>query len=291
MQCATTNRTQVTNLGVAERWASIVGGAALVSCGMKKGSVLGRSALAILGGDLIYTGLTGYTRYFKALGLKSSKTARSQSSAIPYQHGIRVDTAITIQKSREELFSFWRDLENLPRFMRHLHSVTRIDDRRSHWIAQGPGGKMLEWDAEIISEQLNERIGWRSLPGSDLSTAGSVHFKEAPGGRGTEVEIELQYVPPAGALGAAYAKLLGLDPADQIKDDLRRLKQMLETGETATIDGQAHGKDVLHRQERRVRPRRANRGAEDRVNAASEESFPASDPPSWNAHRPEEMVS
>ena len=290
MQGGTTNRTQVTNLGVAGRWASILGGVALVSCGVKKGSVLGRSALAILGGDLIYTGVTGYTPCFKALGLSPGKKVGDQSAPIPYQQGIRVDTAITIQKSREELFSFWRNLENLPRFMRHLHSVARIDDTRSHWIAQGPGGKMLEWDAEIINEQLNERIGWRSLPGSDLSTAGSVHFKEAPGGRGSEVAIELQYIPPAGALGAAYAKLLGLDPADQIKDDLRRLKQMLETGETATIDGQPHGKDVLHRQELRVRRRRASHAAVYKVNAASDESFPASDPPSWTA-QPEEMVS
>jgi uncharacterized membrane protein len=288
MQGPTTNPTQVTNLGLTERWASIFGGLALISYGVKKGSVLGGSALAILGGDLIYSGAMGYSPFCNALGIKSSKNMREGAATIPYQQGIRVDTAVTIQKPREELFSFWRNLENLPRFMRHLHSVARIDDTRSHWIAQGPGGKMLEWDAETINEEPNERIGWRSLPGSDLDTAGSVHFKAAPGGKGTEVHIELQYVPPAGALGAAYARLLGQDPADQIKDDLRRLKQILETGETATVEGQPHGKERFPRYERI--PRRAKHAHSDQVNDASEESFPASDAPSWTAQR-EELVS
>jgi len=289
MQSQTANPTQVTNLGLTERWASILGGVALISCGVKKGTVLGGSALGILGGDLIYSGITGYSPFCNALGIRSSQKMREGSATIPYQQGIRVDTAVTIQKPREELFSFWRNLENLPRFMRHLHSVTRIDDRRSHWIAQGPGGKMLEWDAEIINEERNERIGWRSLPGSDLDTAGSVHFKEAPGGRGAEVHVELQYIPPAGAFGAAFARLLGQDPADQIKDDLRRLKQIMETGETATIEGQPHGKEVFPRHER-IRPRRASQANGDQVTAASEESFPASDAPAWTAQR-EEMVS
>jgi uncharacterized membrane protein len=283
------NHSQITNLGLAERWAAIVAGVGLISCGVKKGSPLGGAALAILGGDCIYTGLIGYSPFCNALGLRSSQKMRDASATIPYQHGIRVDTAVTIQKPREELFSFWRNLENLPRFMRHLHSVTRIDDSRSHWIAEGPGGKMLEWDAEIINEHLNERIGWRSLPGSDLDTAGSVHFKAAPGDRGTEVHVELQYIPPAGALGAAYARLMGQDPADRIKGDLRRLKQILESGETATVEGQSHGKEVFPRHER-VRPRRASHADEDKVHMASEESFPASDAPSWTAHR-DEMVS
>jgi uncharacterized membrane protein len=289
MPGASTSSSQIINLGVTERWAAIAGGLGLISYGVKKGSAVGGAALAILGADCIYTGIIGYSPFCNALGLRLSKKMREASATIPYQQGIRVDTAVTILTPREELFSFWRNLENLPRFMRHLHSVTRIDDTRSHWIAEGPGGKMLEWDAEIINEEQNERIGWRSLPGSDLDTAGSVHFKTAPGGRGTEVHVELQYIPPAGALGAAYAKLMRQDPADRIKDDLRRLKQILETGETATVEGQSHGKEVFPRRER-VRPRRASHANSDQVNAASEESFPASDAPSWTAHR-EELVS
>ena len=289
MQGAMRNSTQVTNLGVAERWASIIGGVALVSYGVKKGHALGGTALALLGGDLIYTGAMGYSPFCNALGIRSSSNMREGSAAIPYQQGIRVDTAITIDKPREELFAFWRNVENLPRFMRHLHSVTRIDDTRSHWIAHGPGGKMLEWDAEIINEEPNELIGWSSLSGSDINTAGSVHFKTAPGGRGCEVQVELQYIPPAGALGAAFARLIGQDPADRINDDLRRLKQILETGETATIEGQPHGREIFPRHER-IRPRRLNHAIRDQVNVASEESFPASDAPSWTA-QPENMVS
>lgn len=284
------NSTQVMNLGVVERWAAIAGGVAIVAYGMKKGPIAA-PALAILGGDLIYTGTTGYSPIYRALGLRPSQELTGAGRApIPYQQGIRVDTALTIDKPRQELFRFWREVENLPRFMRHLHSVTRIDDKKSHWIAEGPGGKMLEWDAEIISEEPNERIAWRSIEGGDVNTAGSVHFKDAPGSRGTEVSVELQYMPPAGALGAAFAKLMGKDPADRIKDDLRRMKQMLETGETATTAGQSHGAEVFPRRER-SRPRRAGRQDDDKVHMASEESFPASDAPSWTAVGEDEKVS
>jgi uncharacterized membrane protein len=277
------------NLGLIERWAAIAGGVALVSYGMKKGNGY-RAALSILGGDLIYTGATGYSPLCNALGVRPNTERRDERPAIPYQQGVRVDAAITIGTPREELFPFWRNLENLPRFMRHLHSVTVIDDKRSHWIAQGPGGKTLEWDAEIIHEEPNALIGWQSLPGSDISTAGSVHFNDAPGDRGTEVHVELQYIPPAGMLGALYAKLLGQDPADQIKDDLRRLKQMLETGETATVEGQPHGKDQFPSCQQ-TRYHRSRKPMDDKVHMASEESFPASDAPSWTARRDEEPVT
>jgi uncharacterized membrane protein len=276
------------NLGLIERWASIIGGAALVSYGMKKRSAA-RTILTILGGDLIYCGATGYSLLYNALGLRPSDQLRGRSASIPYQQGIRVDTAITIDKPREEIYSFWRNLENLPRFMQYVRSVTMIDNKRSHWVAQGLTGITVEWDAEIINDQPNELIGWRSLPGSDMDIAGSVHFKPAPGNRGTEVYIELQYLPLAGMLGAAIAKLMGNDPANQVKDDLRRLKQLLETGEIATTEGQPTGREIVPRREPQRAPRPVPvRG--DEVLVASEQSFPASDAPSWTAHK-EELVS
>jgi len=279
---STSNPVQLKNLGLVERWVSIVGGAALVGYGMKKRTA-GSTLLAILGGDLIYRGATGYLPLCGALGRRPIERGMGQSVSIPYQHGIRVDTAITIDTPQEELYYFWRNLENLPRFMRHLHSVTVLDDKRSHWIAHGPGGKIVEWDAEIINEQPNELIGWRSLECSSVDSAGSVHFKPAPGGRGTEVQIELQYNPPGGVVGAALARLMGEDPANQIKEDLRRLKQVMETGETATTEGQPNGKEALTRCQP-ARARRSRDAESDTVQSASEESFPASDAPSWTAH-------
>jgi uncharacterized membrane protein len=240
--------------------------------------------LAVVGSDLIYRGTTGYSPLYDALG----RAPLDESASVPYRQGIRVDKSITIDKPREELYAFWRNLDNLPRFMKNLHSVTALSDKRSHWTADGPGGKIVEWDAEIIHEQPNELIGWRSLTGSDVASAGSVHFKTAPGGRGTEVSIELQYIPPGGMLGAAFAKLTGKDLANEIEEDLRRLKQFLETGEIATVEGQPSGKQApVRRQPVRARRSRALR---DKVQVASEDSFPASDAPSWTAPR-EQRVS
>ncbi len=216
---------------------------------MKKRSVAG-SALAILGGDLVFCGLTGHSRLHKALGFRPHEDS-GRWVPIPYQQGIRVDWSITILRPVEEVYSFWRNLENLPRFLRHIHSVRQIDSLHSHWIIQGPSGKMVEWDAEINNDEPNKLIGWRSLPGSEVDTAGSVHFKPAPRDRGTEVQIELQYKPAGGVLGALFAKLLGSDPAKQIREDLRRLKQVMETAEFATTEGQPNGKNPI----RTTRPR------------------------------------
>jgi uncharacterized membrane protein len=288
-----TNPVQVKNLGLVERWASIVGGAVLVTYGVKKRSK-GGTLLAMAGSDLIYCGTTGYSPLFRAFGFTPLEKSLGRSVSIPYQHGIRVDKSITVDKPRDEVFAFWRNLENLPRFMQHVHSVTTVDDKRSHWIVRGPSCKIVEWDAEIINEQPNELIAWRSIPGSDVDCAGSVLFKQAPGGRGAEVLLELQYLPPGGAIGAAIAKLMGENPANQIKEDLRRFKQLMETGEISTIEGQPHGKEGVLRQ-RPARARRVvrverHRVDNARVEAASEESFPASDPPAWTAPQ-EELVS
>ncbi len=283
-----TNPVQNKNLGLVERWTAVVGVAAMISYGVKKGSKTG-ALLAVLGGDLVYRGATGYSPLCDKLGIKPPEELLGKSVSIPYQQGIRVDKSITIAKSPEELYSLWRNLENLPRFVQHIHSVVVLDDKRSHWILKGPSGKILEWDAEINNEQPDELIGWRSLPGSDIDSAGSVHFQPAPGGRGTEVKVELQYNPPGGVLGAAFAKLMGENPANQIKEDLRRLKQMMETGEIATTEGQPSGKEAAVRRAP-VKARRAMPAEGDRVQTASEASFPASDAPSWTAPK-EKMVS
>jgi uncharacterized membrane protein len=155
---------------------------------------------------------------------------------------IRMAHAVTINRSQEELYRSWRDFQNLPRFMKHLESVRVTGDRRSHWVAKAPGGRTVEWDAEITEDRPNELIAWRSLEGADVDSVGSVRFERAPGGRGTTVKVEMQYSPPAGRVGATVAKLLGKGPEWRIKDDLRRFKQLMEVGEVITTEGQSAGR-------------------------------------------------
>jgi uncharacterized membrane protein len=155
---------------------------------------------------------------------------------------IRVAQAVTINRSPEELYRFFRDFQNLPRFMKHLESVRVTGNRSSHWVAKAPAGRTVEWSAEITEDRPNELIAWRSLEGADVDNIGSVRFERAPGGRGTIVRVEMRYSPPAGVVGATVAKLLGKDPEWQIKDDLRRFKQVMETGEVITTKGQPSGR-------------------------------------------------
>ncbi len=155
---------------------------------------------------------------------------------------IHVAQSVTINRSPEELYRFWRDFQNLPRFMKHLESVRATGDRSSHWAAKAPAGRTVEWDAEITDDRPNELIAWRSLEGSDVDSVGTVRLERAPGGRGTIVRVEMRYSPPAGRVGATVAKLLGEGPEWQIKDDLRRFKQIMEAGEILTTEGQPAGR-------------------------------------------------
>lgn len=154
---------------------------------------------------------------------------------------IQVTKSVTLMKPRAEVYEFWRRLERLPSFMIHLVSVTTTGDRRSHWIANAPGGTQVEWDAEIVGERENEFISWRSLDGSQVQNEGSVRFKDAPADRGTEVKVELSYDAPGGAAGAAIAKWFGEEPSLQLTDDLRRFKQVMETGEVVLSEGSLKG--------------------------------------------------
>jgi uncharacterized membrane protein len=154
----------------------------------------------------------------------------------------RVQKTVTIAQPAERLYAFWRNFEQLPHFMDHLEAVRVEGGKRSHWVAKAPAGKRVEWDAEITEERAGERIAWRSLPGADVANAGEVEFRAAPGDRGTEVKVVIEYDPPAGRAGAVVAKLFGEEPGVQLDEDLWRFKQLMESGRIPGTDGQPHGK-------------------------------------------------
>ena len=178
-------------------------------------------------------------------GLAYAAVKTIQSAADSVAREIHVETSIAINKSPEELYAFWRDFKNLPIFMKNLESVTEMDRWNSHWVVKGLGGARVEWDAEVYNEEENKLIAWRSLENADVVNAGSVRFEKAPEGHGTYVRVTMNYNPPAGKLGATVAQLLGTEPLQLIKEDLRRLKQVLEAGEIATIAGQTSGRATV----------------------------------------------
>jgi uncharacterized membrane protein len=228
------------NVGETERWASAIGGGALAVYGLtqliKNGS-WGGAVLALVGGSLVYRGSSGHCAMYQAAGINTAGTdadaKQSPVVSVPADRGIKVEESIVINnRTPAELYRFWRSFENLPRFMNHLDSVT-TSGNRSHWVAKAPAGTSVEWDAEVYNEKEGELIAWRSLEGSDVDNAGSVHFTAAPGGAGTQVRVVLKYDPPAGVVGATIAKLFGEEPSQQIREDLGRFKQLMETGSTA----------------------------------------------------------
>jgi len=222
------------NVGQGERLASVVGGVALAVFGLSRRSPAG-VALAALGGSLLYRGATGHCLLYEAAGVSTADAGAAD--------GIRVEKSVTVNCPREEVYRFWRRLENLPHFMKHLEAVTDLGAGRSHWVARAPAGQTVEWDAEITEDVPGARLGWRSLPDSQIPNEGSVRFVDGPGGQGTEIHIMLQYQPPAGLIGAALAKLWREEPSMQLKDDLRRFKQIMEAGEVATTQGQPSGRE------------------------------------------------
>jgi uncharacterized membrane protein len=158
---------------------------------------------------------------------------------------IRVERNLAINRPPDECYAMWRDLERLPRFMKHLESVKVTGANRSHWVAKGPAGTRVEWDAEITAERPGEMLAWRSIDGADVANAGAVRFLPDRTGRGTFVNVSLAYKPPAGGLGVAVAKLFGEEPDIQIGEDLRRFKWLIETGELPTTEGQPRGQRPL----------------------------------------------
>jgi uncharacterized membrane protein len=228
------------NVSWDERRITLAAGSALALIGLLRRS-LGGLGLAGLGGAMVYRSVTGHCPMYSALGVS---TAEKEPSAEPeefFRRAIHVETSVTINRSPDELYRFWRDFSNLPRFMQHLKSVEVIDEKRSRWTAKAPAGFSVQWEAEIINEESNALIAWRSVGGSEVDNAGSVRFVPGPDGRGTEVKVVIDYIPPAGQLGRIVARLFGEEPSVQVKDDLRRFKQLMETGEIPTTQGQPRG--------------------------------------------------
>ncbi|HEX6963168.1 MAG TPA: SRPBCC family protein [Lacipirellula sp.] len=223
------------NVDYKERILSSLAGALLTAYGLssgKRGSLL----MAGLGGALLHRGMTGHCYLYNALGVNTAKP--QPATVIPAGRGDRVEQSIVIMREPAELYSFWRELENLPKVMTHVKSIEPVDRVRSHWAADGPLGKQVEWDAEIFNDVENELIAWRSIPGSQVDTAGSVRFEPLGVGRGTKVTVNLKYDPPAGKVGAWVASILGRDPENMIADDLRRFKALLETTGATSATGQ-----------------------------------------------------
>lgn len=217
------------NVSDLEQWVSLAAGTSLALLAVTRARRSGWM-LAALGGMLIERGVTGHCRVYEAFNVNTAGTGDDTRRALGGNAGVNVQESVVINRPVAELYRFWRNLENLPRFMRHLESVERITDTLSRWKAKGPGGTVVEWTAEIINEVSNKVIGWRSIEGSEVVSAGSVNFDELGPGR-TRVRVRLQYSPPGGKVGAVVAKLMGLDAATEIREDLQRFKQLVEAGE------------------------------------------------------------
>ena len=220
------------NVAFVERWASLVAGGGLVWLGLRRRSVPGLG-VAALGSALVERGLTGSCRVYRKLGIDTAAPAEP----------LRIVDTVQVSVPPDVVYAFWRDFQNLPRFMRHLQSVTPEADGRSRWVAKLTGGPALSWTAEVVEEVPGHRLCWRSLPGADVDNAGSVSFIELAGGRGTGVRVDIVYRPPAGRLGEPLARLLTPVLREQIHADVRRFKAVIEAGEAPTTEGQPSARE------------------------------------------------
>ncbi|HEX8438398.1 SRPBCC family protein [Archangium sp.] len=222
--------TKGVNVGTGERLLSVVVGLGLVGYGLRRRTVPSL-LLALAGGSILHRGLTGRSRAFALMGM----------TEVAGEPGVAFELSATLLKPRQEVYQAWRDFERHPRFIPNLLSVRNLEGGRSHWVFQGPAGVLLEWDSQVTEDTPGQRIEWNTLPGSKLPHTGTVRFEDAPGGRGTVVHLALHYHLPGGRAAAVAAKLLGEEPKQYLSRGLRQFKQLLETGEVATVDSQPHG--------------------------------------------------
>jgi uncharacterized membrane protein len=232
------------NVGESERWASMLGGALTALYGLRRGDAAG-AAIALAGGALVARGAVGYCPVYAAMDASTAEgsggrgVARVQgrptqqhgrSAVLDASESERIVRSVTVNAPPARLYAFWRDFANLPKVMEYIESVEILDDRRSRWRAKSVGGATVEWVSEIVRDEPNEFISWKTVAGSDVTHAGSVHFRPSTTA-GTEVRVEIDYDPPGGRLGRVVAALTGRDPNRQVAEELRRLKHLVESGE------------------------------------------------------------
>lgn len=226
------------SLATVESRAAFGAGALLFLFGAKQGRLAGLGLMAA-SAPFFYRAATGRWPAVVTGPWASDDT----KVALAANRGVHVRESVRLELPVAEVYRFWRRLDNLPRFMRHLEAVTEhAGTTRSHWVVTGPAGLRVEWDAEIINEVEHDTLAWRSLPDADVVTAGSVTFRPVRGGRSTQLTVHLQYAPPAGRAGAFLASLFGQAPEQTVREDLRRLKQLLEAGELAQATSPAPGR-------------------------------------------------
>jgi len=237
------NNTHAQNVANPERVGSVALGAALIAYGLRQRDAKGLVA-ALVGGAFVQRGATGHCMVYDALGVSTGDSdavlgkrrgdVTGAAATVNARKAVKVERAVTIARPRPDLYAFWRDFTNLPQFMEHLESVRVDSPTRSHWKAKAPAGSSVEWDAEIVNDVPDEIIAWKSVGEADVANAGAVNFSDAHGDRGTVVKVTLDYEPPGGRLGALVARLFGEDPDRQVREDLRKFKQLMETGEVTT---------------------------------------------------------
>ena len=220
------------NVGVAERGISVTLGAALIAFAASRRRPFSSLLLAGAGTWLAHRGITGRCAVYDQMDMGTAEDEEEERLDAGAHDDLSVEVAITIVRPVWEVYAFWRRLENFPLFMESILSVTERGGGRSRWVARGPAGQTWEWEAEILEDRPGELLVWRSLPGADVRHHGAVRFQEGPAGRGTEVRVGIEFVPPGGIAGRVVARLVRRLPEHQVEEDLRRLKQMLEAGET-----------------------------------------------------------
>ncbi|MFN8528572.1 MAG: SRPBCC family protein [Anaerolineae bacterium] len=239
-------RRSAINIGRKERRLCISTGLSLAISAWRTGSMRG-TFMMILALDLLVRGITGYSWLYRRLGINTARGERSFNAVVPHQQGNRIEGRIRIDRPVQEVYAYWRSLENLPQFLSFVGQIEVYDETHSKWTAQLPAGIGLSWDTEILTDEENQRIAWQSAPNAAFSNAGAVNFTPTPDGSGTDLTLKIEYTPPAGAIGSLLTSLFESDPNRQIGDDLQRLKETLEMEtrpfDTYTVSQMNHGYD------------------------------------------------